>query len=106
MAEQWRPRPAEFDPTRIKVQEAIDLHAGEPWLLTSGGDYNSFVVYTLVQSGKRGRYLIALQWPTRVNGTDIEQMVQLLIDPEDVRGLMEVLGHTLTWMDVAKRMGN
>jgi hypothetical protein len=97
-------QPLPFDPSRVTVQSMIDLHAGEPWLLTSGGDYDTFAVYVLKRDGTDGQTLIALQWPTRINHTDTEQIVQLLIHPDDVRGLVDVLTHTCDWLDEAKRM--
>lgn len=103
MADGLQPLP--YDPSRVNIQGMIDLHAGEPWLLTKEGNYDSFVVETFKKDGSNPQTLIALQWPTRINGgTHEEVLVQLLIHPEDVRGVIDVLSRTCDWLDEVKRM--
>lgn len=97
-------RPVPFDPSRATVVAMLDLHAGEPWLMTAAGDYHAFAVEAMKRDGSNFQSLIALQWPARANGTDDHSVVQLLIHPDDVRGLVGVLAHTLAWLDEAKRM--
>lgn len=95
--------PLPFDTSKVTVQAMIDMHEGEPWLLSSQGDYDTFAVQTFKKDGSNPQTLLALQWPTRINHTDTEVLVRLLIHPDDVRGLIDVLTQTCDWLDMVKR---
>jgi hypothetical protein len=96
--------PLSYDPSKMIVKSMLDLHEGEPWYLSNGGEYDTFAVYAFKKDGTDGEILVALQWPTRINRTDIKKFVQLLIHPDDARGLAEVLNSTCDWLDAAKRI--
>lgn len=97
-------RPIPYDPSADIVLKMFP--AGEEWLLSTGGEYETAAVEVMKSDGKGYEQLIALQWPVRNNKTDNRHTLRMMIDPEDAIGLAEVLLHTARWMAAAKRMGN
>lgn len=95
-------RPVEGDQTADQVQAALDL-AGAEWLLTSAGDYNSFAVEKFNTDGTE-ELAIVLEWPCRVNKTNDERVIRLVIHPDDALALSGVLAHTSGWLKEYERL--
>lgn len=102
MSEGLEPLP--YDPSAFEVQSMLDLHEGEPWFMTDAGEYDTFALYAMKADGTNPQILVALQWPTRINRTDTKQVVQMLIHPDDAKGLAEILTATTDWLDAVKRI--
>lgn len=103
MSEPVRPLP--FDPSRDNVQSFLTDLDGD-WLYTSAGDYQTAAVEGFKRDGTNYQRLIALSWPVRHHGETEDTLLQLLIDPVDVVGLLANLSHTVAWLTAAERMGN
>ena len=90
------PRPIPLDPSRDIVESMIE--ADQSWLLSAPGDYESFAVETMTRDGGSYQRGIAIRWPARINKTDEQVTLRLIIAPEDAVGLAEVLTHRARWL--------
>lgn len=89
-------RPLPNDPDRETVASIFRMDA--PWWLTAGGEYQAAAVEVMKDDGTNYDRCVALEWPARLNKTKEDQVLRLLISPEDAIGLAQVLVHTAAWM--------
>lgn len=97
-------RPIPSDPNAATVRSMFDLR-GELWHVARAGEYQTAAVETMKNDGTNWQRLVALEWPGRVNNSDEETILRLLISPEDAMGLAEVLAHTAVWLRAADQLG-
>jgi hypothetical protein len=90
------PRPIPVDPSAVTVKSMIEID--QSWLMAAPGDYEAFAVEAMTRSGTNWQRVVALRWPARINKTDEEVTLRLLVAPEDAIGLARVLMHTATWL--------
>lgn len=90
------PRPIPIDPSREQVMEMIEVD--QSWLMATDGEYSTFAVEMLRNDGSNWQRAIALRWPARINKTDEQVELRLVVSPEDAMGLAKVLLHTATWL--------
>lgn len=90
-------RPIPGDPSADEITEMLDIRNAE-WLVAGQGEYGAAAVEAMKASGAGYQHLIALTWPARVNNSDEERMVRLLIHPEDAVGIAAVLLDSSKWL--------
>lgn len=99
---QFRPIPG--DPSAADITAMFDA-TSEDWLLTAGGDYMVAAVQTFLKDGSGFQEMIAVEWPVRRNHSTEDQVLRLMISPEDALEFAETLMHSAMWLKARDQMG-
>ena len=98
-----RPIPEDSSSEEVKlVLEQFD----DSWALANAGDYMTFAVDAFKNDGSNHQKLLALVFPARLNNTDEDITIRLLLSPEDAQGLAETMAHTVAWLRSLDQLSN
>lgn len=99
---QFRPIPG--DPSAAEITAMFDA-TSEDWLLTAPGDFVVAAVQTFLKDGSGFQEMVAVEWPVRRNHSQEDQVLRLMISPEDALGFAQTLVQSASWLIARDAMG-